>query len=222
MLRRAIGADYQPTVIALLFTSLWDVNSLPPREAPRYGWWKAGETSSDRLWQGYTRNLNWEISRGFDPEHNLAVMLNSDAKSSRASYIATFFYLMGAINDGRVDPTLAVWLLEQLIDDSCATEAGMVAGTFSRQLWFWTALFGAAVAASAGQLPAETAPQIESWRAVYAAKLRLASLVLGLAHWDNAKGVLGEVAWCEGTMGERGLRAIWEQAMSQEDLTETM
>ncbi len=94
MLRDAIGGDYRPTVIALLFMSLWDMGSLPPREAPRYGWWQASETQSHRLWQGYTKNLDWEISRGFDPDHNIVVrILNSDPKSSRASYIASAYFL---------------------------------------------------------------------------------------------------------------------------------
>ncbi|RNJ55641.1 hypothetical protein D7B24_008350 [Verticillium nonalfalfae] len=222
ILHDAIGADFQPTVIALLFTSLWDLGSLPPREAPRYGWWEASETKSDRLWQGYTKNLNWELSRGFDPQHNITMMLNSDPKSSRASYIATFFYVLMAVNDSRVDCVLTVWLLEQLIDDICLKEEDMLAGTFSRHLWLWSVLFGAAVASAGLATESEGQRQLDMWRAVYADKIRLVSRLLNLRDWKDTKQSLAEVAWTEGTMAERKLREIWEDAVGRENLPEML
>ncbi|KAF3355830.1 hypothetical protein VdG1_06568 [Verticillium dahliae VDG1] len=222
ILHDVIGADFQPTVIALLFTSLWDLGSLPPREAPRYGWWEANETKRDRLWQGYTKNLNWELSRGFDPQHNITMMLNSDPKSSRASYIATFFYVLMAVNDSRVDCVLTVWLLEQLIDDICLKEEDMVAGTFSRHLWLWSVLFGAAVASAGLATEFEGQRQLDMWRAVYAGKIKLVSRLLNLRDWKDTKQSLAEVAWTEGTMAERKLREIWEDAMGKERLPEML
>ncbi|CRK13701.1 hypothetical protein BN1723_001961 [Verticillium longisporum] len=222
ILHDAIGADFQPTVIALLFTSLWDLGSLPPREAPRYGWWEANETKSDRLWQGYTKNLNWELSRGFDPQHNITMMLNSDPKSSRASYIATFFYVLMAVNDSRVDCVLTVWLLEQLIDDICLKEEDMLAGTFSRHLWLWSVLFGAAVASAGLATESEGQRQLDMWRAVYAGKIKLVSRLLNLRDWKDTKQSLAEVAWTEGTMAERKLREIWEDAVGREHLLEML
>lgn len=190
------------------------MESLPPRQAPRYGWWEEGETPTDVLWQGYTKNLNWELSRDFDPEHNIATMLNGDPKSSRASYIATFFYLVMAVNDSEMDCVLTVWLLEQLIDDVCEKEADMAAGSFSRSLWFWSVLFGAAVAKSGRPITDTGKQQLAKWRAVYAAKLRLASSVMQLSDWQAAKVALAEVAWTEGSDAESRLRGIWEEAMS--------
>lgn len=217
VLHDAIGADYQPTIIALLFTSLWDMASLPPREAPRYGWWQANETQSDRLWQGYTKNLNWEISRGFDPDQNIAVMLNRDAKSSRASYIATFFYLFIAMNDSKIDGMLTVWLLEQLVEDVQAMEQDMVAGLFSRHLWLWSVLFGAAVADSAeAPVALDGSTPLDGWRTLYASKLRLVSQILGLTSWEEARQALAVIAWIDGSAGEAGLRVIWERAVSAE------
>ncbi|KAK0372931.1 hypothetical protein CLIM01_09723 [Colletotrichum limetticola] len=209
----AISADFQPSIIALLFTSLWDMESLPPRQAPRYGWWEGDETPTDRLWQDYTKNLNWELSRGFDPERNIATMLNSDAKSSRASYIATFFYLVMAVNDSEMDCVLTVWLLEQLIDDVCDKEEEMIAGTFSRSLWLWSVLFGAAVAYTGRPITATGREQLARWRELYAAKLSLASHVLQLDSWHDAKAVLAEVAWTEGSDAEGRLQDIWEAAV---------
>ncbi|KAK1971864.1 hypothetical protein LY78DRAFT_30177 [Colletotrichum sublineola] len=208
----AISADYQPSIIALLFTSLWDMESLPPRQAPRYGWWEGDETPTDRLWQDYTKNLNWELSRGFDPERNIATMLNGDAKSSRASYIATFFYLVMAVNDNEMDCVLTVWLLEQLIDDICDKEEEMIAGTFSRSLWFWSVMFGAAVASTGRPITATGREQLAQWRAMYAAKLGLASGVMQLDSWQAAKAILAEVAWTDGSEAERRLQDIWEDA----------
>ncbi|OLN81479.1 hypothetical protein CCHL11_09054 [Colletotrichum chlorophyti] len=210
----AISADFQPSIIALLFTSLWDMESLPPRQAPRYGWWEGDETPTDRLWQNYTKNLNWELSRGFDPERNIATMLNGDAKSSRASYIATFFYLVMAVNDSEMDCVLTVWLLEQLVDDICDKEEEMVTGAFSRSLWFWSVLFGAAVANTGRPITATGRQQLAKWRAIYAAKLRLASTVMGLGSWLEAKTVLAEVAWTDGSDAEGRLQDIWEDATS--------
>lgn len=211
----AISADFQPSVIALLFTSLWDMESLPPRQAPKYGWWEGNETPTDRLWQGYTKNLNWELSRGFDPERNIATMLNGDAKSSRASYIATFFYLVMAVNDSEMDCVLTVWLLEQLIDDVCDKEEEMIAGTFSRSLWLWSILFGAAVANAGRPITAIGKEQLERWRAMYAAKLCLVSTVMQLDSWQAVKTALAEVAWTDGSDAEGRLQEIWEDALSR-------
>lgn len=215
VLQDVIGSDYQPTIIALLFTSLWDLANLPPREAPRYGWWQANETTSDRLWQGYTKNLDWEISRGFDPDRNISMMLNSDPKSSRASYIATFFYLLIAMNDTHVDCVLTVWLLEQLIEDVEVKEQDMIAGVFSRHLWFWGVLLGASVADAATPSSPDEARQIDAWKTLYAGKIRLASGILRLTGWDEARRALAEIAWVdESAAGEAGLRGLWEKAMS--------
>ncbi|KAK1674466.1 hypothetical protein BDP55DRAFT_694568 [Colletotrichum godetiae] len=214
----AISADFQPSIIALLFTSLWDMESLPPRQAPRYGWWEGNETPTDRLWQDYTKNLNWELSRGFDPERNIATMLNGDAKSSRASYIATFFYLVMAVNDSEMDCVLTVWLLEQLIDDVCDKEEEMIAGSFSRSLWLWSVLFGAAVAYTGRPITATGREQLARWREMYAAKLGLASDVLQLKSWHDAKTVLAEVAWTDGSDAEGRLQGIWEAAYLPEQL----
>lgn len=196
------------------------MSSLPPREAPKYGWWQANETENDRLWQSYTKNLNWEISRDFDPEHNLVKMLNSDPKSSRASYIATFLYLLMALNSTEIDSVLTIWLMEQLIDDIDAKEEDARAGTFSRHLWFWSVLFGAAVAAGGQPRTANEQHQLAKWRSVYAAKLKLASQLLGLCRWCEAKKALAEVAWRDGMPGEARLRAIWEESLMGEHFVE--
>ncbi|KAH6687467.1 hypothetical protein F5X68DRAFT_275937 [Plectosphaerella plurivora] len=216
VLQEVIGAtSYQPTIIALLFTSLWDLANLPPKEAPRYGWWQANETLSDRLWQGYTKNLDWEISRDFDPDRNISMMLNSDPKSSRASYIATFFYLLIAMNDTHVDCVLTVWLLEQLIEDVEIKEQDMISGAFSRHLWFWSVLLGAAVADVAAPSSPDEARQVAVWKTLYAGKIRLASGILRLKTWEDARRALAEIAWAEdSTAGEAGLRGLWEKAMS--------
>ncbi|KAM0522004.1 hypothetical protein ACHAQF_001109 [Verticillium nonalfalfae] len=150
------------------------------------------------------------------------MMLNSDPKSSRASYIATFFYVLMAVNDSRVDCVLTVWLLEQLIDDICLKEEDMLAGTFSRHLWLWSVLFGAAVASAGLATESEGQRQLDMWRAVYADKIRLVSRLLNLRDWKDTKQSLAEVAWTEGTMAERKLREIWEDAVGRENLPEML
>ncbi|KAF7544717.1 hypothetical protein G7Z17_g9742 [Cylindrodendrum hubeiense] len=115
---------YTPIFMGLLFASIWDITALPPREAPRYGWWEDRDTQAARLWQNHTKelNLNYEISRDFSTTQYIPRILNGDPKSSRTSFIATFFYLCSELGHRYMDVTLVDWLLEQLIDDVNAGE----------------------------------------------------------------------------------------------------
>ncbi len=110
------------------------------------------------------------------------------------------------MNDSKIDGVLTGWLLEQLVEDVEMMEHGMMAGQFSRHLWFWSVLLGAAVADMTD----------DGWQAVYASKLRLASHLMGLTCWEEARQALAEIAWSEGSPGEAGLRKIWERALASE------
>lgn len=208
--------DYQPTFMALLFASIWDVSSLPPRAAPRYGWWEETDTQAARLWQNHTQDLNldYEISRGFDPNQYVPRILNGDPRSSRTSFIATFFYLCGEIGHRLSDAVLIDWLLEQLIDDVSIGEHFLQSSTWSQPLWLWCVMFGAALAGSGRPANPIEQRQLLRWEEVYNDKIRLLSSVLGINSWHSARTVLAEVVGIIDEVADKGMEAIWDKAIT--------
>ncbi|EEU46624.1 uncharacterized protein NECHADRAFT_38914 [Fusarium vanettenii 77-13-4] len=208
--------EYQPTFMALLFASIWDITALPPREAPRYGWWEDTDSRAARLWQNHTKdlNLNYEISRGFNPTQYVPRILNGDPKSSRTSFIATFFYLCSELGHKYFDVTLIDWLLEQLIDDVNAGEAHLKTSVWTQALWLWCVMFGAAIASTGRASNMVEERQLAKWRGVYSDKMKLFSRELGINSWQAAKamlaGVLGRI---EGEI-ERGLEELWNEGIA--------
>jgi hypothetical protein len=198
-----------------LFASIWDITALPPREAPRYGWWKDQDTQAARLWQNHTTdlNLNYEISRGFNAVQYIPQILNQDARSSRTSFIATFFYLCSELGHQYFDVTLVDWLLEQLIDDVNAGEEHLRSSTWTRPLWLWCVMFGASIASTARATNAMEEMQLARWREVYNDKMRLVSHVLGIRSWDSAKAVLVGILPAMDEQAEQGLKELWEEGV---------
>lgn len=209
--------EYQPTFMALLFASIWDITALPPREAPRYGWWEDQDTTAARLWQNHTRDLNldYEISREFNPDQYVPRILNGDPKSSRTSFIATFFYLCSELGHRYLDVTLIDWLLEQLIDDVNAGEENLRTSTWSQPLWLWCVMFGASIARTGRATNAVEERQLARWRGVYNDKIRLVSRVLGIDSWHSARTVLVEIVGNVDEEIERGLQEMWDEAIAQ-------
>lgn len=209
--------EYQPTFMALLFASIWDITALPPREAPRYGWWEDQDTTAARLWQNHTKdlNLNYEISREFNPDQYVPRILNGDPKSSRTSFIATFFYLCSELGHRYLDVTLIDWLLEQLIDDVNAGEENLRTSTWTQPLWLWCVMFGASIARTGRATNAVEERQLAKWRGVYNDKIRLVSRVLGIDSWHSARTVLVEVVGNVDEDIERGLQEMWDEAIAQ-------
>ncbi|KAM0562116.1 hypothetical protein ACHAPJ_002560 [Fusarium lateritium] len=210
--------EYQPTFMALLFASIWDITALPPREAPEYGWWEDLETPAARLWQNHTRdlNLNYEISRGFNANQYVPRILNGDPKSSRTSFIATFFYLCSELGDRYFDVTLIDWLLEQLIDDVNAGEEHLKMSEWTQSLWLFCVLFGASMAFTGRANNMIEERQLAKWRGVYGDKMKLASRELGITSWQSARTMLAAVLGrIEGDV-ERGLEELWNEGISGE------
>lgn len=208
--------------MALLFASIWDINALPPTEAPRYGWWEETDTQAARLWQNYTRqlNLDYEISRGFDPNTYQPRILNGDPRSSRTSFIATFFYLVLEMGNGEMDVVLVDWLLEQLIDDVCAEENNVTANSWAGLLWLWCVLFGAAIASSGKANSALEDRQLARWVDLYNSKIRTGSQVLGIDTWEVARVKLGHFIGHVDHETDEGLRRLWERAVNVCDLSD--
>lgn len=206
--------NYQPTFMALLFASIWDISALPPTEAPKYGWWEESDTQAARLWQNHTQDLNldYEISRGFDPNTYLPRILNGDPRSSRTCFIATFFYLFSEVGNGQMDAVLVDWLLEQLIDDVNANEESIQTSAWSGPLWLWCVLFGAAIAGSGKAANSVEKKQLGGWVVVYDDKIKVVSQVLGLDSWQSARALLGNFVRTDEDVGA-GLKAIWERAL---------
>ncbi|KEY65830.1 hypothetical protein S7711_07211 [Stachybotrys chartarum IBT 7711] len=209
--------DYQPTLMALLFASIWDVTALPPREAPRYGWWEENDTQAARLWQNHTKhlNINYEISRGFGLREYTPQILNGDPRSSRTSFIATFFYLCSEMGHRHLDVVLVDWLLEQLIDDVNEGEDYMKSCTWSQPLWLWCVMFGAAIASLGNPSNAREERQLSKWRELYNEKIRAFNELLDIAEWNSVKGVLAEIAGPIDEKVDARLREIWSQAVAQ-------
>lgn len=202
--------------MALLFASIWDINALPPAEAPLYGWWEESDTQGARLWQNYTSqlNLNYEIVRGFDPNTYRPRILNGDPKSSRTSFIATFFYLLLEMGNGEIDVVLVDWLLEQLIDDVSGVEGSVVPNSWAGQLWLWCVLFGAAIAASGRANNALEERQLAKWIELYDSKIRAGSRALGLGDWDTTRASLCHFIGNVDQETDEGLRRLWEGAVN--------
>ncbi|CAJ0553467.1 Ff.00g119790.m01.CDS01 [Fusarium sp. VM40] len=210
--------EYQPTFMALLFASIWDITALPPREAPRYGWWEDIETPAARLWQNHTRdlNLNYEISRGFNGSQYVPRILNGDPKSSRTSFIATFFYLCSELGDRYFDVTMIDWLLEQLIDDVNAGEEHLRMSEWTQSLWLFCVLFGASMAFTGRANNVIEERQLAKWRGVYGDKMKLASRELGITSWQAARTMLAEVVGGIDSELEKGLEELWNEGISGE------
>lgn len=206
--------NYQPTFMALLFASIWDISALPPTEAPRYGWWEENDTQAARLWQNHTRdlNLNYEISRGFDPNTYLPTILNGDPRSSRTCFIATFFYLFSEVGNGQMDAVMVDWLLEQLIDDVNANEETIQTSAWSGPLWLWCVMFGAAIARSGKAATAVEERQLDGWVEAYDDKIRAVSQALGLDSWVSARRLLGGFVRTDDEV-DAGLKEMWERAV---------
>jgi len=206
--------DYRPTFMALLFASIWDISALPPTEAPKYGWWEESDTQAARLWQNHTKDLelDYEISRGFDPNTYMPRILNGDPKSSRTCFIATFFYLFSEVGSGQMDAVLADWLLEQLIDDVTVMDEMPLASSWGGPLWFWCVLFGAAIASSGRATSPREEKQLRKWVEVYNSRIVQISRALGIETWDMARAVLrGFMPNLDHEM-DRGLYEIWQGA----------
>jgi hypothetical protein len=214
-LQIAKNRQFQPTFVALLFSSIWDVTHLPPFKAPKYGWWKELDTPAAQLWQSLTKDLSldYEMSRGFDPNSPKPRILNGDAKSSRASFTATFFYLFSSAGDGRMDVMLLDLLLEQLVDDLETCEEGAKLGVGSETLWLWLAMFGAASIYSATPKDTVEAKQLLGWRVVYEDRIRRASRQIGLRDWVSAKCTMAECMEGVDKDDDRVLEQIWTQAV---------
>lgn len=203
--------------MALLFASIWDITALPPREAPRYGWWEESDTQAARLWQNHTRdlNLNYDISRGFEPNQYVPRILNGDPKSSRTSFIATCFYLCSELGHRPLDVVLIDWLLEQLIDDVTTSEENLKSSIWSQPLWLWCVMFGATIACAGRPTNPVEDRQLQKWREVYDDKMRLVSRVLGIDSWHSARTVLAEIVGTIDPEVDRRLEELWDHALSR-------
>lgn len=210
-------ADYQPTFMALLFSSIFDITALPPRKAPRYGWWEEGDSDAARRWQDHTSDLHldYEISKGFDPAHQGPSILNRDPRSSRTSFIATFLYLCAEMGHLATEPIVADWFLEQLTDDVDMTQQASTQSLWSQALWLWCVMFGAAIAHSCQpRTPIETRI-LNRWQNAYADKIRLVSYVLCTTSWQKARKVL-EVAGAIDAETSHSLEELWDKAVDVE------
>ncbi|KFH49005.1 Sterol regulatory element-binding protein-like protein [Hapsidospora chrysogenum ATCC 11550] len=216
--------DYQPTFMALLFASIWDLSVLPPTEAPRYGWWEESDTQAARLWQNHTKDLNldYEISRGFDPNTYQPRILNGDPRSSRTCFIATFFYLFAEVGNGQMDTVLVDWLLEQLIEDVNANEASIQSNTWAGPIWLWCAMFGAAIASSGRASSHVEQKQLDRWISLYGEKIKIVSRALGLLSWEAARFMLTRFLRNMDDEVDEGLKEIWTRAMARDEILEPM
>jgi hypothetical protein len=209
--------DYQPTFMALLFASIWDISALPPREAPRYGWWEETDTQAARLWQNHTKelNINYEISRSFSPGQYIPRILNGDPRSSRTSFVAVFFYLCSELGHRHLDVVLIDWLLEQLTDDVNAGQENLKASAWSQPLWLWCVMFGAIIASLGKATTLLEERLLQKWRSLYNEKIRVVSDVLGIDSWASARAVLVDLCGMMEENVDQGLQEVWNMAMMQ-------
>ncbi|KAI0180090.1 hypothetical protein GGR52DRAFT_568848 [Hypoxylon sp. FL1284] len=137
--------------------------------------------------------------------------------SSRSGFIACYFYLYVIMSEGPVDPFMLSWFIEQLLADVCRTEEPMQKGQYSSSLWLWSVMFGACATAAAKTSDELERSQIKVLRDAYLDKIYVVSQLLRLKSWEAAKSTLRLFAWDDDFDGEMELRAIWEEAVWQDD-----
>lgn len=138
---------------------------------------------------------------------------------SRSGFIACYFYLYVIMREGTVDPFILNWFIEQLLADVCRTELPMQKGQYSQSLWFWTVMFGACATMAARTGDDLERSQMKVIRDVYLDKICLASQMLRIKNWEAAKSILRLFAWEDDFDGEMELKAIWEEAVWEDDGT---
>ncbi|KAI0603553.1 hypothetical protein F4775DRAFT_581443 [Biscogniauxia sp. FL1348] len=132
---------------------------------------------------------------------------------SRSGFIACYFYLYVILRESTVDSFILNWFVEQLLVDVCRTEAPMQRGQYSQSLWFWTVMFGACVTTAARTNSEMEKRQMKVLRDIYLDKISLVTQLLRIKTWEGAKSVLRLFAWEDDFDGELELRALWEEAV---------
>ncbi|KAI1505438.1 hypothetical protein F5X99DRAFT_415898 [Biscogniauxia marginata] len=132
---------------------------------------------------------------------------------SRSGFIACYFYLYVILRESTVDSFILNWFIEQLLADVCRTEAPMKKGQYSQSLWFWTVMFGACATTAARANSDMEKTQMKVVRDIYLDKISLVTQVLRIKSWEGAKSVLRLFAWEDDFDGELELRALWEEAV---------
>ncbi|RYP71020.1 hypothetical protein DL771_005115 [Monosporascus sp. 5C6A] len=116
---------------------------------------------------------------------------------------------------------------EQIKDPVTATHDGTVAavatlalvevpmqkGQYSQPLWFWSVMFGACITTVGKTDSSLEEAQMKLARDEYLDKINMASQVLGIKTWEDAKSALRLFAWEDEFDGELELKAIWEEAI---------
>lgn len=150
-----------------------------------------------------------------DDDREVAQLRSVD--STRSGFLGCFFYLYVILGDNAVDPFIMHWFIEQLLADVCRTEGPMRRGEYSPSVWFWTVMFGACVASAAKPTSALEASQMKTTRDAYLDKINVASQLYRVKSWEGAKSVLQQFAWEDDFDGEDEIRALWEEAVWQDD-----
>lgn len=207
--------DYQPFLMALLFALVWDVSASPPHEVPKYGWWEERDTYAARLWQNHARGqeFNYGASHAFNTDQYGPRVLNGDGKSSRTSFLATFFYLCAVVGHRHMDSALIDRMLALLAEDVEQGEERMKLCLWGQPFWLWCIMFGAALAWSVESTSVGTDRQPQRWRDNYDDKMRLISRVLGIDSWHSARTVLTDVVGSIDTDVNRDLEGLWNNAV---------
>ncbi|CAJ2506097.1 Uu.00g002270.m01.CDS01 [Anthostomella pinea] len=154
-------------------------------------------------------------SQAVDSNGVLAPLRSVDC--SRVGFIACYFYLYVILREATVDPFILNWFIEQLLADVCHTEPLMYRGEYSQSLWLWTVMFGACVTTAARAGSAMEAEQMRLVHDIYLDKINLVSQVLRIETWEDAKGAMRLFAWEDDFDGELELKALWEEAVWQDD-----
>ncbi|RYP03904.1 hypothetical protein DL764_004820 [Monosporascus ibericus] len=132
---------------------------------------------------------------------------------SRSGFMACYFYLYVILREERVDSFILNWFIEQLLIDVHRTELLMQMGQYSQSLWFWSIMFGACITTAGKTDSSLEDAQMKLARDEYLDKINMASQVLRIKTWEDAKAVLRLFAWEDEFDGELELKAIWEESV---------
>ncbi|KAH8889278.1 hypothetical protein GQ53DRAFT_766966 [Thozetella sp. PMI_491] len=198
---------YLPPPISLLFMAIWPIT--------RERWWQDEGKGERSHWVARAGSLGGQGYVAFNGIPTEPKQFATFIKSSRCAFMSCYLYMAMLLQKGATSSFIINWLIEQFLDDAARTEKAFIDGSCSRNVWFWTMVFGLSAVASATASNKLEQMQIVMWRRAFYAKIRLANHAMGLNDWDAARQSLRQVAWVDGFMGEEELREAWEEAASQ-------
>ena len=128
-------------------------------------------------------------------------------------YVNLWDQLQQLLACDNMDPFIIRPMFDRAYAGLAFNEAAVRDDRYLAGAWLWTAFQIHVYASAIRKLSALELDQAEARRRQCQDKFRLASRLLGIRTWDEAKATLGRWMWAPDDEVEDGLRARWEEAV---------